>query len=507
MSAPLRSIAILGGGAAGWLTALYLERRLRQPGGSPVTITLIESEDTGGSGPGESTMPSLRQTLGGLGIAEPEFLVRADATLTQGVKFQDWKSPGTSFLHPFEVPEMSDGVNVAHHWVNMRNRGESIADFGQAVSVQSSLCEAGRSPKLWASGRYDAPVPYAYNLDAARFAQYLRDIASKRGIARIVGTVADVAMTADGFIASLPIAQAGGIAADLFVDCSPSGRLIEQALNDPFQPFAELLCDREITFEIPLPGAAPIRPYTTNTAKSAGWVWEIDLFDRLCTGYVYSSSFISDDDAHRELCRHHGRDPAETNSRTESIRNGRRNNAWVKNCVAIGPAAGDIEPLEWTGLYLVEAALNLLIDHLGYARPAAELADRYSRHMRDAYDGVKDFIAAHYVTSGRRDTQFWRACTEGIKISDTLADNLKLWRHRIALDSDILNQLPFFQSYSYNYILAGMGLMPAATPLDGVLDLARSKAVFAQIAKAQASAVSQHPDHREFIQRNRGAFG
>jgi tryptophan halogenase len=507
MNDTLRSIAILGGGTAGWLTAAYLNRVLG--GAYGVQITLVESEDIGIIGVGEATIPTLRNTLQAIAIPEPEFLAGANATFKTGIKFRDWKEPGASFYHPFEPPTLSDGFNIGLHWVNLRNAGVDVGDFASAVGAQSTLCEAGRGPKLWHSQPYEAPLGYAYHLDAIKFAKLLRDTATGRGVKRIVGTVDDVALDDDGYIASLHTKEGDTIAADLFIDCSGfAGLLIEKTLKDPLVKFDDLLCDRAVAFQIPFADKTrPIRPFTTCTAKSAGWIWEIDLFDRMGTGYVYSSAFISDEDAEAELCRHHGIDRATVTPRRIPMRVGRRTNFWIKNCIAIGLSSGFIEPLESTGIYLIEAAMKLLIDYLPSRRPSDALVDRYNRLMRDSYDDIRDFIVAHYVTSPRRDTPFWRAYTEEVKISDSLAGNLALWKQRLAMPPDIHSPLVLFGATNYNYILAGMDWLPRSTPMDGIIEPAKSRAILEEMKKIQAAAMPMHADHREYLTKLHSSFG
>ena len=189
------------------------------------------------------------------------------------------------------------------------------------------------------------------------------------------------------------------------------------------------------------------------------------------------------------------------------MRVGRRTNFWIKNCIAIGLSSGFIEPLESTGIYLIEAAMKLLIDYLPSRRPSDALVDRYNRLMRDSYDDIRDFIVAHYVTSPRRDTPFWRAYTEEVKISDSLAGNLALWRQRLAMPPDLHSPLVLFGATTYNYILAGMDLLPRSTPMDGIIDPAKSRAILAELQKISASAIPAHVEHREFLTKLRGSFG
>ncbi|MDB5397339.1 MAG: Tryptophan halogenase [Rhodospirillales bacterium] len=509
MAETMRSIAILGGGSAGWMTALYLQTALAATGRAKIAIELVESEDIGIIGVGEATVPTLRGTLAVMGIPEAEFLVRANATFKNGIKFQDWKEPGNAFMHPFEPPSLSDGFSIAQHWVNVRNNGGNVKQFDRAVVLTPALCDAGGSPKVWSSQPYDAPIPYAYHLDAVKFAAYMQELAVSRGVKRTAGTVVDVTLAEDGSISSLQTKEGATIRADLFIDCSGfASGLIEKTLKDPFVPYDDLLCDRAVAFQVPFTDAKHrIRPYTTSAAKPAGWIWEIDLFDRMGTGYVYSSAFISDEKAEEELCRHHGVDRKTVTPRRLPMRVGRRTNSWVKNCVAIGLSSGFIEPLESTGIYLIESSIKLLIDHIGYQRPVDALVSRYNELMRTTYDDIRDFIVAHYVTSPRRDTPFWRAYTNDVKISDRLAAHLELWRHRVPMGSDIHSPLVLFNNNNYTFILAGMDLLPKATPYDAIMDVARSEALLSRMRQIQTSAMTMHADHRDYLIKVRGSFG
>ncbi len=509
MTHPLRSIAILGGGTAGWLTASYLERVFDRRDGERVTIELVESEDIGTIGVGEATVPTLGKTLQVIGVSEPEFLVKANASFKNGIKFRDWCEPGSSYYHPFEQPSLSDGFSITNHWVNLRNRGEVVQNFAQAVVLQPGICEAGKISKLWSSVPYQAPLPYAYHLDAVRFAAYLRDVAVARGVKRTVGTVVDIGMTEDGFIKELRTKEGRVVSADLFVDCSGfAGLLIEKTLKDPFVPYPDLLCDRAVAFQQPFKDPTrPIRPVTTCTAKEGGWIWEIDLFDRMGTGYVYCSAFVSDEEAEETLCRHHGVDRASVNPRRLKMRVGKRTDSWVKNCVAIGLSSGFIEPLESTGIYLIETGIKLLVDYLGYDRPVETAVRRYNKLMRDSYDEIRDFIVLHYAPSRRRDSPFWRAYTGEVKLSDRLSEYIELWQDRIPMPPDIISPLVLFGSPNYAYIMAGMDRLARKTPLDGIIDPERSRRELDRMQKLQASTLSVHVDHREFLTKVRASFG
>ena len=509
MTGQLRKIVILGGGTAGWLTATYLERVFDRPDGEKIAIELVESEDIGIIGVGEATVPTLPRMLQAVGISEREFLVRANASFKNAIKFHDWLEPGSSYYHPFEPPTMTDGFNITNHWANLRNRGEAVPDFAHAVAVQPGISDEGRIAKVVSPVPYTAPMPYAYHLDAVRFGAFLRDVATGRGVKRTVATVVDVGLTEDGSIKELRTKEGLTIAGDLFIDCSGFvSYLIEKTLGDKFQPYPDLLCDRAVAFQLPFTDPnRTIRPHTTCTAKPGGWIWEIDLFDRMGTGYVYSSAFTSDEEAEETLCRHHGLDRALMNPRRLKMRVGKRTNSWVKNCVAIGLSSGFIEPLESTGIYLIEAAVKLLVEYIGYGRPVEAAVKRYNAVMQGSYDEIRDFIVLHYILSRRRDSAFWRTYTEEVKPSDRLAGYLELWQHRVPSGTDILYPLALFGSSNYAYIMAGMDAIAPSTPYDAIIDPARSRAELERMRQLQAQTMRSHAGHRTYLQKVRESLG
>ena len=505
---PIDSILIIGGGTAGWLTAAYLRRVIDKVPGAPVEITLVESEEIGTIGVGEATVLTLRDMLKVLGVTEPNFLKQCDATFKHGIRFEGWHTGDATdhYFHAFEAPSLGDGCSIIQHWIAARLRREETAPFALSVGVQAALAEAGRAPKLWSSPPYEAPVPYAYHLDASKFARLLQKVAVDGGVRRIQDTVERVEAEGE-HITAIHTRKHGALTADLYVDCSGfRSLLLGAALGEPLVDYTKCLpCDRAVALRVPHLPNSSLRPYTTSTATEIGWIWDIDLQSRRGTGHVYASAFATAEEAESRLRAHVG--PAAEGCPALHLRApaGRRQRLWVGNCVGVGLAGGFIEPLESSGIYLVEMGLRLLFDHLPTMLPSAPLADQYNRLMTGLYDEIRDFVVMHYCLTARRDSAFWRYQAEGSHIPDSLARRLALWRHKMPAPSDITSNVCLFGYSNYTFILAGLGWQPDDIPGGRFIDPARSRKLFSQMKDLQQRALTMSPAHREIVQRLVGA--
>jgi len=404
------TVIIVGGGTAGWMTAAYLTRAFADD----VSVVLVESPEIGRVGVGEATFSSIKAFFDFLGLAELDWMPFCDATYKMGIRFEGWNADGRNFYHPFERASSADGIPLAEWW--LRNR-ESLSAYDYSCFVTPTVCDRKRSPRHLDGRVFDERVqhlfddeadrdplsvadadgtyPYAYHFDAHKLASFMADYARERGAVRIEDLVVDVSLGSDGSIESLTTADHGQLAADLYIDCTGfRGLLINQALEEPFESFAEsLLCDSAIAMRVPHQHRDEINPYTTATALSAGWVWDIPLFSRTGTGYVYSSEFLAPAEAESELRVHLGERASGAECSHIPMRVGRNRNSWVKNCVAIGLSSGFVEPLESTGIFFIQHGIEELINHFPQPDVAAEPArTAYNRAINDCIDGVRDFL-------------------------------------------------------------------------------------------------------------------
>ena len=403
-------------------------------------ISLVESPDVPRIGVGEATIPNIRETLAAIGIDEIEFMKAVDGTFKQSIRFVNWLDEKRRFYHhPFS--RYSSGPDDAGQRWLMSDRS---MPFINTVSAQPVLCEMGLAPKTIENKNAGLSLDYAFHMDAHRFANQLTAFSTARGVGHYLDHVVDVEMHGDGRIAAVLTKSGRRLEADLFVDCTGfAARLIGEARGVGYSDASQwLLCDRALTMNLPYEHHYPgyVRPYTTATALSAGWVWDIPLQTRRSLGYVYSSAFISDDDAEKELRAFEGQHCETLPSRIVKFRVGRRERQWDANCVAIGLSGGFIEPLESTGLYLSQIASSILAEHFPYGDDFAPLAFRFNRVMANRFYEILDFINMHYCLTRRRDTAFWQEVGRPERINDRLRAKLEFWRIKPPSISDFEDQ-------------------------------------------------------------------
>lgn len=492
---PLEKIVIVGGGTAGWITAAVLARFLRA---RHTSIELIESEDIGIIGVGEATVPVIRALNGLLGIDERDFLARTQATYKLGVEFRDWARRGNVHFHFFgDFGDVIDGIAPHHHWLKLRQRGDP-APLGD-------YCFPYVAGKL---GRFAPPASdrrspaadfrYAYHFDAGLYAQYLRSVAERNGVRRTEGKVADVRLRSeDGFIESLVLADGRAVSGELFIDASGfRGLLIEQALRTGYDDWTGWLpCDRAVA--VACESAGDLTPYTVSAARTAGWQWRIPLQHRVGNGHVYCSGLMSDDEARAQLLGSlEGRALGEP--RLLKFTTGVRRQAWSRNCIAVGLASGFLEPLESTGIQLIQNAAARLVDFFPDRGFDPMLAAEYNRLTRNEYERLRDFLIAHYCVTERDDSQFWRHCRT-MSVPEGLRHKIEVWTSsaRVPLYSEESYQEPSWVS-----ILLGQHLYPKRyDPFVDNVDEIRLQQGMLQRRSAIRRLAEAMPSHRDFISR------
>ena len=448
-----KRVLVVGGGSAGWTAAAYLNATLNDAGNRFVQVSLVESPDIPRIGVGEATIPNIRATLAAIGIDETDFLKAVDGTFKQSIRFVNWLDTRRRFYHHPFSRYSSGQTDAGRRWL-MSDRS---VPFINTVSAQPIFCEMGLAPKTLANQDAGLSLDYAFHMDAQKFAHQLTAFSTARGVQHHLDRVVGVDMHDNGHIAAVKTASGKRLEADLFVDSTGfSAQLIGKQLGIGYADCSQwLLCDRAVTMNVPYEHHYPghVRPYTTATALSAGWVWEIPLQTRRSLGYVYSSDFISDDAAERELRAFEGHHCESLPARIVRFQVGRREAQWAANCVAIGLAGGFIEPLESTGLYLSQVASAVLAEHFPYGDDMAPLAFRFNRILANRFYEILDFINMHYCMTKRRDTPFWREVARPERINDRLKAKLEYWRIKPPSASDFEDQ--FFPGHSDAYPESG----------------------------------------------------
>lgn len=499
MTDPVR-VVIVGGGTAGWMTASALARFL--PG--VADVRLIESEEIGIVGVGEATLPHLRAFLQRLGIPEAEMMRATNATYKLGIDFRDFGRIGDRYIHPFGAYGVDlAGVGFHHYW--LRASAERSARPIEDYSLPIVAARANRFALPPADGDFlSTSYGWAYQFDATRLAPMLRGYSEARGVTRTEGRVAGVERDGEnGNVTELVLESGERVAGDLFIDCSGfRALLIGGTMDAAWEDWSHWLpCDRAAALPATAP-AGPIEPYTRATAMTAGWRWRIPLQHRVGNGYVFSSSFLSEDEACEAILGAVEGNPL-ADPRILRFRAGRRRESWVGNVVSIGLASGFLEPLESTSIHLAQMAVMRLIEL--FPERQIDPADRaaFNATVDYEYDRVRDFLILHYHATTRDDSDFWNH-VRTMALPDSLAGKLELWREvgRIEKYGEGL-----FLEPSWVAVYLGQGMVPrrydprADNPSPAALTRALD-----EIAGTIRNRVDAMPDHEAAL-RAQGAWG
>ncbi len=491
----VRKVVIAGGGTAGWMCAAWLSKILRD---DIDEIVLVESEEIGTVGVGEATTPYLRIFNHHLGIDENAFIRSTQGTFKLGIEFVNWGRLGHTYHHAFGANGREFG-SLPFHALWLRD----VLDFGGPddlglYNLQSLASRHGKFMRPEGQNSPLAGIEYAFHFDAALYALTLRRDAEARGVKRIEGRIERVELSDTGGIRALHLNEARCIDGDLFIDCTGfRALLLGEALKVGFEDWSHWLpCDR--AYAAPTVRTGAPAPYTRSTAMTAGWQWRIPLQHRDGNGLVFASHFQNESDA---LDAFLGNLPAGRlmDPRLLRFTTGRRKTFWHKNCVAIGLAAGFLEPLESTSIMLIQNGIARLQYHFpdaGFDQPDIYA---YNQAMTREYEDIRDFLILHYHAGTRDDSEFWRYCT-AMQVPDSLKHRMDLFRSRGRIPEERGEQ---FRLHSWLAVMWGQGLRPRAPdPLTLSLDRSAVSAWLADTREVIARCCDIMPSHEAFIQRN-----
>jgi len=492
----IRSIVIVGGGTAGWMSAATMAKILTT---DFCSVTLIESDEIGIIGVGEATIPQMATFNRMLEIDEDDFVRRTKGTFKLGIQFVNWGRQGHIYFHPFGSYGLNmKGVSFHSHWLRLHQLGE--APRLDEWSIAATAAERGKFMRPFDAGNSPlSSIAYAYHFDAGLYARYLRSYAEERGVVRQEGKIVDVTLRGeDGFIESVTLQDGRKIEADLFIDCSGfRGLLIEQALQSGYEDWSKWLpCNRALA--VPCESVEEITPYTRSTAHTAGWQWRIPLQHRTGNGHVFCSEFMSDDEAADVLLRNlDGK--ALADPRVVPFKTGRRRKSWIKNCVSLGLAAGFLEPLESTSIWLVQSGLSRLMTMFPDRTFQQADIDRYNRIVENEYEIVRDFLILHYNATERTDSDFWNYC-RNIELPDRLREKYRVFEAygRTFRENDEL-----FNDTSWFAVMVGQLMTPRTyDPVADIMPLDETRSRLAHIADAVHNSAEYMPTHKQFILEN-----
>lgn len=491
----IKTIVVVGGGTAGWMSATALATVLR----GRYAIRVVESDDIGIIGVGEATIPMIKRFNQVVGIDENEFLKATQGTFKLGVEFVNWGRQGDRYMHGFgTLGQDLFTAKFDQYWQKMRKLGK--AKDLEAYSITRMAARANK----FMPARADMPnsplagIAYAYHFDASLYARFLRGVAEQRGVRRTEGKIVGVSRRDGGGHVDAVVMESGErIEGDLFVDCSGfRGLLIEGALETGYEDWTHWLpCDRAIA--VPCESAPDLTPYTRSTAHSAGWQWRIPLQHRIGNGHVYCSRFISDDEAQATLLANlDGKALAEP--RKIRFTTGMRKLAWNKNVVAVGLAGGFLEPIESTSIHLIQSAIARLIEFFPDQGFRQLEIDEFNRQSRFEYERIRDFIILHYKLNQRDDSAFWKECA-AMPIPDSLAYKMELFKQRgrvVRTDGELFAEAGWLQ------VLYGQNLEPQGyDPLVDLLSEGEVGEFLGNISGVIGKCVEAMPSHAAYIEQ------
>lgn len=491
----IKTIAIIGGGTAGWMTAAALSKMLLPEN---VTVKLVESEQIGTVGVGEATIPDIANFNLMLGINEQEFLIATKGTFKLGIEFRDWGKLGDKYFHPFGGHGVDmNGIDFHQYWLHSKQSGNTanLEDYSicSVAAKQAKFILPDNNPKSVLSH-----LRYAYHFDATAYAAFLRKYAEQRGIIRIEGKIENVATHKDsGNIQSVTLDDGRIIEADFFIDCSGfKALLLEKTLGVKFKDWSHWLpCNRAQA--VASERIEPLIPFTISTAKKAGWQWRIPTQHRTGNGHIYCSDFISDDEANQVLLEGLDAKPL-GDARTIHFQTGCREQFWVKNCVGIGLSSGFLEPLESTSIFLIQQGIARFISLYPDGNQSEVIRSEYNRLMSREFNQVRDFIILHYHATKRDDSPFWNYCRT-MPIPDSLQHKVDLFKAagRVFRDDQEL-----FSKPSWIAVMLGQNIEPeVCEPILSGIPIGDIQRSLDSMNSAMVQAVSRLPSHAEFIHK------
>lgn len=426
----LNHFVVVGGGTAGWMTACLLAHHFS----GIANITIVESSDIPTVGVGEGSTPHLKQFFNTLSISEEEWMPACNATFKHGIKFSHWSTniDRNSYFHPFSsvIDQTTLPAFILHS--ESKRKGSQILVDSHDYFLTAQLALNGKtantkqtSPKL--------SINYAYHFDAAKLAIFLKQKARKWGVKHTKNTVRKVTHNHKGDITSIEFIDNKQLHANFFVDCTGfQGLLINSFEDSHFTSYQSCLFnDRAIAIQTPNDHVQTFTA-TTSTALKNGWMWTIPLTTRMGNGYVYSSNFCEESQAEAELAAALKIPLESAVFKRLKMKVGRHQDCWINNCLAVGLSQGFIEPLEATALHLVQTTVEQFVAH--YCHEECHVADNHSnrrkfnRLIRERFDGIRDYIVAHYKCTNREDTPYWHSNKYNRDVPDRLLSLLDVWQ-------------------------------------------------------------------------------
>ena len=492
-----KRIVIVGSNESAWMAAAYLSRQVTNLG---CRISILPCGEPHAEFPGETSLPSLRGLLANLQIDEHEMMRESQATYQLATQFSDWVQTERDFWKPFAPSERATNVSLFDAWFAERSAGRLLRPF-HSYSLHWGASLAGKSPYGFSGpSAISQSGSYAFHLDGRAFATWLRKIAMASGVEEIAGEIESVASNGRGGVAQIRLKNGPAIASDFFIDCTGvASKLLGSGSADAFESWNDkLLCDRMITLR--LPGRRQIPPYTRVTGLAAGWLWQTPLAATIVVGYVFASSFATDDVALQQMREALTLDgitvPDDAASEYRSFNVGMKSLFWRDNVLSLGSTAYTLDPLASAGRHLCQLGIETFLELFPERSANNAVVSYYNERMQTAVNEIRDVTQLHYLLSKRTDTPFWQAVT-----TTPMSEEL---RQRLALYSASGTVGPLapeaIGEASYRYILTGCGRLPGQpTVYAKAADPAMIQQSLRSLLKTNEATLKDLPLHEELL--------
>jgi tryptophan halogenase len=504
----MKKIVVVGGGTAGWLTALFVQRTFPS-----LDITVVESKDIGILGAGEGSTPHLISFLDLLNIPVSDLIQNCDATIKNGIKFTNWKNDEDFYYNSFLINPNSEVSLHKLFPATLSNHPLLMANFYKTDNIKeidfvAKLSEKNKVPFVFTSKQLENPIfdfnnhsSFSVHFNATKFANRLKEIGSIRGINVIEKNITDVILDKNENVDYLVLDNKEKIYCDFVFDCSGFHRLIiGNKYKSTFNSYNDFIPnDSAIPFFIKMDKEIP--PYTEAIAMKYGWMWKIPLQSRYGCGYVYDSSVANEEDIIKEIENHLGFKPEypRKNKGSFKFNAGYYEEPWIKNCVAIGLSSNFIEPLEATSIWVSIISLQKILSGTEWLFNNNEtIRNDFNLFVKNINDEISNFIYFHYM-SKRKDTEFWKKFTYD-NAPKYLKNKIDIWQYRFPNNFDTSK---LFDGHNWMMVGSNIGLLNssiAKTYFEYSEDSKMALSSYENFKKIQDDVLEECINHNSFLE-------
>lgn len=434
-----KSILIVGGGTAGLISALMLKSAFKN-----IKIDVVESSEIGIIGVGEGSTEHWNSFMRLCGITKQELVRETDATFKYGINFTNWNGDDKTYFHAVNGEYNQTGPNkIQYMYLHLIAKGEDPLKLSGGYVEKSQLPEHNYNINQ-------------FHFDTFKLNIFLHKKCKEMGITIIDDKLESVSLDDQGFVTSVNSATKKSYHYDFFIDSSGFTRFIlEKTYNIPWKSYQHYL-PMNAAIAFPTERTEDIPAWTMARAMSAGWNWRIPTQERFGNGYVFNDTFISADDAKKEIEQLYGHEiKVAKNLKFDA---GRLEKTWHKNCVGVGLSALFVEPLEASSIGTTIQQMSLLIEKLPSFVPGNAYAEtHYNKSVEEIFDNVLDFICLHYRVK-RQDTEFWKSLSD-VPIPPGLQNLMEIYKYKTPTDYDFQNNKMLFKAANWIMVMHGLELI------------------------------------------------